>query len=70
MHDYFGEIAAFVAVVVWQIRIEGRVAHHDKQLDALDKRLTDFDSKILAKLGEIAERLSFIEGSIRGSGKE
>ena len=37
LHDYFGEIAAFVAVVVWQIRIEGRVAHHDKQLDEIGR---------------------------------
>ena len=70
VHDYFAEIGAFIAVVVWLIRIEGRVGQHEKQIDQLDKRLTDFDSKILQKLGEIAERLSFIEGSIRSHAKE
>jgi len=70
IHDYFAEITAFIGVIVWLIRVEGKVSHHEKQIDQLDKRLTDFDSKILQKLGEIAERLSFIEGSLRNHGQE
>ena len=71
IHDYFVEITALIAVVVWIIRLEGLTSQHTKEIDHLDQRLTDFDSKILSKLGEIAERLSFIEGSLRSrDGKE
>lgn len=66
IHDYFAEIGAVIGIIVWLIRIEGLTSMHTKEINSLDKRLTDFDSKILAKLSEIAERLSYIEGSIRG----
>lgn len=78
-HDYFAEIGAVIAIIVWIIRLEGKVGQnekvsdlHAKEIAALDNRLREFDSKLLSKLSEIAERLSFIEGAIKGAqhGKE
>jgi len=66
MHDYMVAIVALIGMIVWSIRLEVKVHQHEKEIDSLDKRLTDFDSKILSKLSEISERLSFIEGRLRG----
>lgn len=65
VHQYFSELGAFLSVIIWLVRLESKVNTHEKSIDDLDTRLTDFDSKILNKLSEIAERLSFIEGSLR-----
>lgn len=60
-------ILSAIGGIVWLIRLEGLVSHHEKEIENLDTRLTDFDSKILSKLSEIAERLSYIEGSLRNN---
>jgi hypothetical protein len=77
LHDYIAEFLALIALIVWSIRLEGKVGAvekiqemQDKELTALDERLRTFDSKILSKLSEIAERLSFIEGSLRKGSDE
>ncbi len=72
IHKYYAELITLVGLIVWSIRLEGKVKNveqiqglQDKELSALDERLRTFDSKILSKLSEIAERLSFIEGTLR-----
>ena len=74
LHNYIVEISMLVGLIVWSIRLEGKVSHiesinikQDQEIELLDARLREFDSKILNKLSEIAERLSFIEGAIKGA---
>jgi hypothetical protein len=68
--EYLPTILAVISLVVWSIRLEGRVNSHEKEIDSLNDRLTSFDSKLLSKLSEIAERLSFIEGSLKADAKK
>lgn len=77
LHNYIAEISMVIGLIVWSIRLEGKVSHiesinikQDQEIELLDARLRDFDSKILNKLSEIAERLSYIEGAIKGSQKD
>jgi hypothetical protein len=77
VHDYFLEISMAIGLIVWSIRLEGKVKQvekiadmHDEEIKALDIKLNTFDSKLLTKLSEIAERLSYIEGAIKGSQNE
>ena len=77
LHDYVVEVGMLVTLIVWSIRLEGKVSqvekindNQDKEIQTLDIRLREFDSKLLTKLSEIAERLSFIEGAIKGSQNE
>lgn len=55
--QYYPIIAGFIAVVVWSIRLEGKIAAQEKEIQAF--------SQIMTKLSEIAERLSFIEGNLK-----
>jgi len=73
LHAYWPEIAALVGVGIWMLRLEGKVLAVEKLSDVsqdeiknMDEKLTQFDSKVLNKLSEIAERLSYIEGSLKG----
>lgn len=77
LHNYIAEISMVIGLIVWSIRLEGKVSHiesintkQDQEIELLDARLRDFDSKILNKLSEIAERLSYIEGAIKGAQKD
>lgn len=77
LKDYFPFIAGAIGAIVWLVRIEGRLNAVSKQSDNtdqevknLDVKLNEFDSKLLAKLSEIAERLSYIEGGIKGMARE
>lgn len=58
VHNYINELLALVALIVWLVRLEGRI-------NAVEKRL-DLVEGIYEKLADIAERLSYIEGVIRG----
>jgi len=77
LHNYFVEVVTILGMVVWSIRLEGKVKQQQdisrrqyEELRALDIKLRGFDSKILLKLSEIAERLSYIEGNLKGSNKD
>ncbi len=72
LQEYFEYILVLIGIIIWGVRLEGRIDQqdtlikiHSTDIDALDSKLINFDSKILLKLSEIAERLSFIEGSLR-----
>jgi hypothetical protein len=72
LQEYFEQFLVLIGLVIWGVRLEGRINQQDKiiemhnsELKTLDDKLVNFDSKLLLKLSEIAERLSFIEGSLR-----
>lgn len=55
--QYYPVIAGFIALIVWAIRLEGKIGAQEKEIQAF--------AQIMGKLSEIAERLSFIEGSLK-----
>ena len=62
INDYLPLVGFLIGGIVWFIRLEGKVNAQEKEIQAF--------SQIMGKLSEIAERLSFIEGSLKAHGKE
>ncbi len=68
---YTQEIIAIVAVIVWLIRLEGRVSYVDrllieaqKDVDVLRTKLELLDSKIVIELSEVKIILARLEERI------
>jgi hypothetical protein len=64
-------IVVGVAVIVWLVRLEGKIhaadkANHETQKDVDDLRVRHeaLDSKIVEQLSEIRESLARLEGSL------
>jgi DNA-binding FrmR family transcriptional regulator len=73
IEQYWAQLASLLGIVIWGIRLEGRTNavekttdHNGEQITALNQRMNDVDSQVLAKLTKIIERLSFIEGKLEG----
>jgi hypothetical protein len=64
IHNYFVEITAIIGIVVWGIRLEGKVKYQKEEIELMNKRIDELNG-IYKKLSEIAERLSYIEGCFR-----
>lgn len=62
LNEYLPAILAVLGGIVWAIRLEGKLNAQEKEIQAF--------SQIMGKLSEIAERLSFIEGSLKANGKQ
>jgi len=58
VNENWVQIISLIAMIVWSIRLEGKVLNQEKEIQAV--------TRIMGKLSEIAERLSYIEGSIKG----
>jgi len=64
-------IGATVGLIIWLVRLEGKVNSIDqkadisqKQIDALQIKHDALDCKIVEKLGELSESLARIEGRL------
>ena len=55
-------VLSLAGLIIWAIRLEGKVLNQEKEIEAF--------AKIMGKLSEIAERLSFIEGNLKAHGKQ
>lgn len=69
--DLVAVIGGGIGVVVWLVRLEGRISHntkvidmHERQLEAVNIKHAELDSRAVAKLTEISERLARIEGRL------
>lgn len=69
--DLMTAVGALVGVVVWLVRLEGRIGHveklnenTDKKVDAVLVKHEALDSKIVQKLSELSESLARIEGRL------
>lgn len=64
-------VTAGVGVIIWGIRLEGRVRQIDranietqKDVDEIRVKHESLDSKMMDKLSEISDRLARIEGKL------
>ena len=71
MSDTIQIIASGVAVVVWLVRLEGKINAADKSnletqkdVDELRIKHEELDSKIIEQLSKIRESLARLEGSL------
>lgn len=69
--EYWPVITGFLAVVIWGIRLEGRINMHDTliedaQADIKDLRIRHeaLDSKVLEKISQIQQAVARIEGML------
>ena len=69
--DAFQVIIASIALIVWLVRLEGKIAYTDrlaneaqKDVDDLRSRHEGLDSKIIAQLGAVRESLARLEGRL------
>lgn len=60
--QYYPMIVGFIALIVWAIRLEGKISAQEKEIAAF--------SQIMNKLSDIAEKVAYIEGNLKARGKE
>ena len=65
-------VLAGIGVIVWLVRLEGKVNHNtklieydQKRVDMLSSKLEAFDSKIMDELASLRESVARIEGYLR-----
>ncbi len=54
--EYYPILVGFVAVVVWSIRLEGKISAQEKEIQAF--------AQIMSKLSLIAEDVAYLKGSM------
>ena len=57
-------VTALIGLIVWLVRLEGKVSHSEKQLDALQIKHESLDSKVVEQLADVRESLARIEGAL------
>lgn len=57
-------IASVVGIIVWLIRLEGRVNYNEKMLVNLESKHSALDEKIMSQLSQVRESLARIEGRL------
>lgn len=71
LKDYFEILLAAIALIVWLVRLEGKLSHVErlageaqKDVDNLRVKHESLDSKIVEQLGEVRESLARLEGAL------
>lgn len=69
--DLIAMFVAIIGVIVWFVRLEGRVNHLEKyaatcqkDIDGVILKHEALDSKIMDRLGEVEKALARIEGAL------
>lgn len=57
-------VTALIGLIVWLVRLEGKVSQSEKQLDALQIKHESLDSKVVEQLADVRESLARIEGAL------
>jgi hypothetical protein len=57
-------VTTVVGLIVWLVRLEGKVSQSEKQLDALQIKHESLDSKVVEQLADVRESLARIEGAL------
>lgn len=64
-------IIASIGVVVWLVRLEGKIKscedanyRHERWQEVMDEKHSNLDSKIVDQLGQIRESLARLEGKL------
>lgn len=64
LSDWLEIAALVVGVVIWLIRLEGKVKYLERDLDILTIKHNDLDSKLLERISKIEQSLARIEGRL------
>ena len=69
---HWEQLGSIVGVIVWIIRLEGKVLNSEKRLDANEKRIThvegqveNIESGLTKELSEVKQALARIEGYLK-----
>lgn len=64
-------VLSVIAIVVWLVRLEGKVKQcedsairHERWQEVMDEKHSNLDSKIVDQLGQIRESLARLEGKL------
>lgn len=64
-------VISFIALIIWSVRLEGKVSFAEKEISELKIKHDNLDSALVNKIGEIEKSLARIEGWLKGKyGKE
>lgn len=71
LNTYWTIIAAIVGLIVWLVRLEGKnssnekaIERVEKQVDSLEIKHEQLDSKLVQQLAAVREALARIEGAL------
>jgi len=71
LHSIWPVLISIVGLIVWLIRLEGRVNTHEKDITRLDKaqeiqsvKHDELDSRLVEQLAQVRESLARIEGAL------
>jgi uncharacterized protein YoxC len=69
--EYIEAIVAAITLIVWLVRLEGKIAHTErlaneaqKDVDVLRTKHEGLDTKIVEQLGAVRESLARLEGRL------
>jgi hypothetical protein len=64
-------LTAFTGVVIWGIRLEGKlanaerdIARHELRDTKIETKLDNYDSKVVREIGDLKETLALIAGKL------
>ena len=71
LNTYWAIMAAIVGLIVWLVRLEGKTSANEKaiervekQVDSLEIKHEQLDSKLVQQLAAVREALARIEGAL------
>jgi len=71
LNTYWTLIAALIGLIVWLVRLEGKLSSNEKtiervekQVDTLEIKHEQLDSKLVQQLAAVREALARIEGAL------
>lgn len=65
LHTYWQEALAFVSLVVWIVRLEGKTLNNDKRLSHMEQQVANLESGLVKEINEVKQALSRIEGYLK-----
>lgn len=71
LNNYWQLIGAIIGLIIWLVRLEGKTSSNEKaidrvekQVDALEIKHEQLDSKLVQQLAAVREALARIEGAL------
>ena len=76
-NNYWPLLSAIIGAIVWLVRLEGKhssnekaIMRLEKQVDALEVKHENLDSKLVQQLADVRESLARIEGALAINNKK
>lgn len=66
LNSYWPFLTAFISLIVWSVRLEGKVAFAQKEISELKIKHDSLDSQLVEKISTIEKTLARIEGRLEG----